>query len=99
MSDEMQPTDWPAAWATLRAAAGDEWDGISEQINELWKAEYRAAFIAYALSRHGWDRENAELWCDDIVDEACIACRGNEALPTDVAKEDVLLCEEQSSDV
>jgi hypothetical protein len=94
-SDQTQTTDWPALWAALAGMEGDAWDNEQDRLDALWKGEYKQAFVAHALTRPGWDRENAEAWADDIVAEAWAAC-GNECPPHEVAVVDVEVCEEES---
>ena len=85
-----QPTDWPAAWAALSVMDGDEWDAESERLNALWKAEYVAGFVAYAVSRK-WTREDAKIWAGEIADEALHYVSGTD--PVDIARHDVVECE------
>jgi hypothetical protein len=54
---------WRARWARLQTLDGDEWDAEDERLTEFWKEEYRETFTSFAVSR-GWDRDNAEVWCD-----------------------------------
>jgi hypothetical protein len=61
----------------------------------LWKAEYVAAFVAYALSRSGWDRKNAETSAREIVNNALALYRGA-ASPAEAAEIDVRDCEWQT---
>ena len=84
---------WPAAWAALAQLDGDAWD--TDRLDERWKQEYRDAFMSFAMSRN-WDRENAEVWCDGIVGDALMACRGADVTPTAAGKADVRECEWES---
>ena len=91
----MTETDWAARHAALIAADGDEWDALSEAYDADWKAEYKAAFVAHALTRPGWDRDNAEAWADGIADDAL--CSNPDLTPTHVAQTDVIECERESA--
>lgn len=91
-----QPTDWPAAAFALAKMDGAERDKESARLNTLWKAEYIAAFVAYAVSRKSrkWTRENAKTWAAQIVDDALNY--GDGADPLKVARGDVLECEREA---
>ena len=92
---ETTSPDWPALRLALSDMDGDAWDNESERLDDLWKAEYKAAFVAYALTRHRWDRENADAWADDIVGDAIVSCRNCD--PAGVAQVDVLECEMEAA--
>lgn len=61
--------------------------------SEAWEAEYKAAFVAHAVTR-GWDAENAALWAGDIAGDAASSC-WNTCTPVEVAEVDVLECEKE----
>jgi hypothetical protein len=88
------PPDWPALWAALRELDGDEWDAESERLDALWTDAYQRAFVAYAITRPGWERENAEIWASETVDDALIALAGD---PVAAAMLDVEQAEEETS--
>lgn len=83
---ESQTTNWPARFAALEAADGEEWDRLDKQIEADWKWEYQAAFLDIAVAR-GWGRENAETWAGAIVDDAFMEARP--APPRAAAEADV----------
>jgi hypothetical protein len=95
-NDMITPTDWSALRSALAEMDGAAWDEESERLDDLWKAEYKAAFVAHALTHPGWNRENAEAWADDIVDDALASCRSN-CTPGEVAQVDVLECEMEAA--
>ncbi len=64
-----QTSAWEDRFGELLDAEGEEWDRLHEQIEEDWKREYRAAFIAEAV-RLGWDRQVATDWAEDSDDAA-----------------------------
>ncbi len=96
MTDQPQPTDWPAAWAALSVMDGDKWDTESERLEALWKAEYVEAFVAEAVSRK-WTRENAETWAAHIVNDAMH--HGFDGDPAAKARGDVVECELEAASV
>lgn len=96
MTTNTETTDWPAAWAHLRTLDGDVWDDESDRLDALWCAEYKAAFVAHAMTRN-WKREDAEVWASEIADEALNEARGDDATPTTVAQNDVFECEQESA--
>jgi hypothetical protein len=65
----------------------DAWDAESERLDALWKTAYRLAFVDYALGRPGWEREHAEDWAENIVEDALIVLRSY--APEEAAKIDV----------
>ena len=77
-SNQKETGTWPAAWAALAELDDDAWD--TDRLNERWKQEYRDAFVSFAMSRN-WDRENPEVWCDEIVGDALMASRGADVTP------------------
>ena len=85
-------TDWPAAWAQLRPLDGAASDAEAERLDAIWKTEYIAAFVAYALERPGWKRENAEATARDIAALA-LATYCGVASPAEAAQIDVRDCE------
>ena len=85
----MMAVDWSIAWSDLRELDGDAWDTEWERLRDLWRAQYLKEFVDYALGR-SWDRENAEVWSDEIVDDALVECQGD---PVEVARKDVHACE------
>lgn len=88
-------TNWPARHAAIVVANGEEWDRLSEAYDADWKAEYTRAFIEHALSRPGWDRENAEVWAGEMVDSALIEHSDRD--PAGVASADVIVCEAETA--
>ena len=90
-----QTTNWPAAWAHLASLKGNAWDAETEILEGVWKAEYRAAFIACAMARKWDDEENAGLWCDDYETEAVNACWGGKDTPQESAEVDFQECEKE----
>jgi len=96
MTSQQTAIDWRSSWAALREMDGDEWDTECARLDSLWKGEYRQAFVAYALSRNGWTRENAQVWADEIVDDALIA---HALEPSAAARADVEMCEAEASEI
>jgi hypothetical protein len=88
-----EQTDWSARWAALSELDGEAWDRESEQLDELWRREYREAFVGYALSRRGWTRENAEVWAAELANMALLYHAGD---PARAAQADVIVCEQET---
>jgi hypothetical protein len=78
--------DWSAAWKHLMTLDDEEWDTESERLEDLWRAEYTTAFVAFATAR-GWAEENARDFASDLVTEAVHDDRDRK--PKEVAEEDV----------
>lgn len=91
-------TEWGNRWLALGELDGDDWDAQDERLEAEWKAEYRRSFVAHALTRPGWDRENAEDWAGGVVDDAFAACRGEPVSPAEAAELDVIECEKEAAD-
>lgn len=92
-------TSWPAAWSALAALDGAAWDAEDARLSALWRAEYRAAFIAYAMGRPGWaelGEANAADWADSMVDDALVDCRGTAVPPQKMAEIDVRASEREA---
>ena len=90
-------TNWLERHAVIVSASDDERYLLSEAFDADWKEEYVAAFIAHALIRPGWDRENAEFWAGEIVRDALAAWIGENITPAEVARIDVLGCEREAT--
>jgi hypothetical protein len=93
MPEAQTTASWPERWRALRDADGEDWDALHEALERDWKAAYRETFIAYASAR-GWDRENAESWCSEIVGDAFIERRTD--YPRLMAQDDVRACERET---
>jgi hypothetical protein len=97
MMDKPTTTNWLAAWTALAELDGDAWGAESERLDALWETQYKLAFVKHALSRPGWDAEDAELWAADIVGEALLWCRCRDCAPETAAAQDVIECERESA--
>ena len=93
MPDEI--INWEARRAAVAMADGEEWDRLSEAFDADWKEAYKTVFVAYALTRH-WNREDAETWSDEIVNDALISCPVDRT-PKEQAEIDVCECERESA--
>ena len=87
--------NWEVRRAAITMADGEEWDRLSEAFDDDWKATYKSAFVAYALTRH-WNRDDAETWSDEIVNDALISCPVDRT-PNEMAEIDVRECEKESA--
>ena len=86
--------DWAAAVRALRQLDDEAWDLEYERLTEKWRKDYQTAFVACALSRPGWDRDNAEAWASDVVGDAHSSCMHQGLSPEEVAEVDVAECEQ-----
>lgn len=87
--------NWKTRVAAVAAAEGGEWDRLSEAYDEDWIAAYRAAFIAFAISRPGWTEPLAKEWLDaaDMPRDALADAGWRGDGPDTKAAEDVIECE------
>ncbi len=85
--EQITTTDWPAAWAHLRTLDGDEWDAKADSLETRWKTDFVNAFVAYAMTRPGWIKNNAVEWAREAADDALMGNR--DETPEAAAREEV----------